>query len=166
MSADLILYGNEPPLSQQPAAVYLAALPSDESKRTMGKALSAVADILGGAGEGARQRLAFTSIRWSALGYQHTTAIRARLLERYSPATVRLYLSALRGVLYQAWKLGQMSSEEYQRAADLESVSGETSPAGRELSSGEIAALMAACQKDRTPAGVRVAAIIALLYAA
>jgi site-specific recombinase XerD len=49
----------------------------------------------------------------------------------------------------------------------LDPVTGETLPAGRELTTGEILALMTTCQKDKNQnAGTRDAAIIALLYAA
>ena len=165
MSDELILSRSDLPLSQQPHALYLDSLTSAESRRTMQKALAAVASVLEGDGEYTRQRLGFARIRWSALRYQHTAAIRAKLMDAYSPATVRLYLSALRGVLYQAWKLGQMSSEDYQRAADLEAVTGEALPVGRDLSAGEIADLMRVCQSDHTAAGARDGAMIALLYA-
>ena len=58
-----------------------------------------------------------------------------------------------------------MNSDDYHRAADVKSVEGSTIPAGRELSAGEIAALMADCENDTTPAGARDAAIIAVMYA-
>jgi site-specific recombinase XerD len=58
-----------------------------------------------------------------------------------------------------------MTAEEYQKAAAVKAVQNHSLPAGRELSAGEIAALMAACEKDHTPAGIRDGAIIALLYA-
>ena len=57
-----------------------------------------------------------------------------------------------------------MGAEEYQRAIMVDNVKGETLPAGRELGSGEIVALMAACEKDPSPAGVRDAAIIGVMY--
>ncbi len=117
MSANLILPENELTVSQQPALVYLTSLPSAASRRTARKALAAVADILGVTSDQGSMRSPLVSIHWSALRSQHTEAIRARLLELYSPATARLYLSALRGVLYQAWKLGEMSSEDYRKAA-------------------------------------------------
>jgi len=70
--------------------------------------------------------------------------------ETTSPATANRMLSALRQRFKQSWLLGQMSAEEYNRAIQLEPVTGETSPTGRELSQGEILALMNACQSDRT----------------
>ena len=101
---------------------------------------------------------------WQGLRYQHTAAIRAQLINKYAAATCNKFLSALRGVLKEAWRLGLMSAEEYQRAADLASVTGSTIPAGRELQPGEITALMAGCESDLTSAGARDAAIIALMY--
>jgi site-specific recombinase XerD len=75
-------------------------------------------------------------------------------------------LSGLRRTLKQAWLLGQMTAEEYNRAVEIEPVTGETLPAGRELSTDEILALMNVCQDDHTPAGVRDAAMIGIMYAA
>jgi site-specific recombinase XerD len=76
-------------------------------------------------------------------------------------------LSALRQTLKQAWLLGQMTAEEYNRAIQLEPVTGGTLPTGRELSTGEILALMTTCQQDTNQnAGTRDAAIIGLMYAA
>jgi len=106
-------------------------------------------------------------LNWGALRYQHTAMIRARIAQVYSPATVNKMLSALRQTLKQAWLLGQMTAEEYSRAIELEAVTGETLPAGRELSTGEILALMTTCQKDTNQnAGTRDAAIIGMMYAA
>ena len=101
---------------------------------------------------------------WSALRFQHTTAIRSKLAETYSPATANKLLSALRGVVKSAWKLGQMDAETYHRARSIENVKGETLPAGRHVTTGELEALIAVCAQDPTPAGVRDAAIIGVLY--
>jgi site-specific recombinase XerD len=57
-----------------------------------------------------------------------------------------------------------MSAEDYHKAASVKCVKGETLPAGRELTSGELSALMADCEHDTTNAGARDAAIIALMY--
>jgi integrase len=104
------------------------------------------------------------SVDWSAVRYQHAQAVRSRLAETYAPATVNKMLSALRGVLKEAWRLGQMSAEDYHRATDLEAVKGETLPRGRSLGMGELGALLAACEQDKSPAGARDAALLALLY--
>jgi len=144
-------------LDHNPAAVYLAGL-SAGSKRTMRQALDAIADLVAGGQSDA------LGLPWGSLRFQHTAAIRAKLEESYAPATANKMLSALRGVLKAAWRLGQMSADDYHLAASVESVKGETLPAGRDIPTGELAALMGACESDPTPAGARDAAIIGLLY--
>lgn len=144
-----------------PALVYLASLTSHHSQRTMKTALKTIARILA---ELIADGTLPPANGWHKLTYQHTSNIRARLAEKYEPATVNKMLSALRGVLTTACNLGQMSADELHRATAIKSVKGETLPAGRELSPKEIRALVKACQDDTTPAGARDAAIIGILY--
>lgn len=143
---------------ENPSLVYLAGL-APGSRRTMRQALDVIADILT-AGECDHR-----SLPWGALRFQHTQAVRAALAERYSAATANKMVSALKQTLRAAWSLGYMSAEEYQRAIDLKSIRGENpdAAAGRALSFGEWMGLFSACQADDGPAGVRDAAIIALL---
>jgi site-specific recombinase XerD len=108
---------------------------------------------------------AFT-LHWGALRYQHTAAVRAALAERYAPATANKCLAALRGVLKAAWRLEQIPSEEYQRAADLPAVRGEALPRGRALNSSELQAIFGACGNDPTAAGAKDAALLAVLFGA
>lgn len=146
------------PIDQNAAAVYIASLPAETGRRTQAQALRTIAGIFNAKP---------STLNWGALRYQHTAAIRARLAQVYKPATANKMLSALRQTLKQAWLLGQMTAEEYSRAIQLQPVTGETPPAGRELSTGEILALMNACVQDaNTNAGIRDAAIISLLYVA
>jgi site-specific recombinase XerD len=143
------------PASQHPAAVYLAGL-SKGSRPTMRTSLETIAMLLTGHADAG-------AVDWGALRFQHTAAVRAELMDRYAAATANRVLAALRGVLKTAWRLGQMSAEDYQRARDVSNVAGSTLPAGRALSAGEIAALLDACAADPTPAGARDSALIALL---
>lgn len=98
------------------------------------------------------------------LQYAHTAAARSELAERFAPATADRRLAALRGVSQEAWRLGLMSAEDYQRAADLKYMSGSTLPAGREISPGELRALFATCAGDEGVAGIRDAALLSALY--
>lgn len=144
------------PLSENPAAVYVASL-AHGSKRTMHESLTIIAAMLT---DGNADAL---TLDWSALRFQHTAAIRSKLSETYSTATANKMLSALRGVLKMSWRLGHMTAEEYQRAADVQNIQGSTLPAGRALNAGEICALLNACMADPSPAGARDAAVLALL---
>ncbi len=145
------------PLDRNPAAVYVASLTAETGQRTQAQALRVVAKIF---------ETDVNHLDWASLRRQHTTAIRAKIVRVYKPATANKILSALRRTLKQAWLLGQMTAEEYSRAIQLKPATGETRPAGRELTQDEILALMSTCQDDHTPAGIRDAAIIGIMYAA
>lgn len=154
-----IITGGSRALDQNPAAVYLARLASETGRRTQRQALDVMAGLMSG---GAADCLAFP---WQNLRYQHTAAIRAQLIVKYAPATCNKFLSALRGVLKESWRLGFISAEDYQRAVDLANVTGTAIPAGRAAKQNEIFKLLNVCQGDMTPAGARDAAIISLMYA-
>jgi len=109
------------------------------------------------------------SLPWAVLRYPQTSAVRAALAmavaeERYAPATANKHLAALRGALKAAWRMGLLSSEDYHRAVDLRPVPGSRLPAGRDVGSSELVALVALCRADQSPAGARDAAIVALAY--
>jgi integrase len=141
---------------QNPAIIYLGSLASKKGQRSQKQVLRVMADWMDGTIE---------TLDWSKLRYQHAAALRAKAIEcGYAPASVQKFMAALRGVLKNSWRLGQMTAEEYQRAVDLPPVKGSTLPAGRYIKSKELEALMNACMADLTSAGVRDAAIIGAMY--
>jgi integrase len=83
-----------------------------------------------------------------------------------APATANKHLAALRGVLRQAWRMGLMSAEDYQRAIDLPPVHGEAPRPARALGDEELRALVGSCERDSSPAGLRDAALFAVLFGA
>jgi site-specific recombinase XerD len=163
------------PLDQHPAEVYLNSLASPQSRRTMRTALNNLAILVGARpvvqfiadrhGRTKIQDLTYLSVDWAALRFQHTAAIRAKLVELYKPATANKTLAALRGVLNAAYDLGQMDAADYQRAMRVKSIKGEALPAGRGMGMGEILALVNACKADHSPAGSRDVAMLGVLYA-
>ncbi|MGI6294684.1 MAG: tyrosine-type recombinase/integrase [Armatimonadota bacterium] len=165
MAADTALATTETAIAanlradNHPAAVYIMSL-APGSRRTMKEALDTIAGILTSGRDDA------VSLNWAGLRYQHTAAIREELAAKYAPATANKMLSALRGVLKESWRLGLMTAEDFQRAADLRAVRGEKLPSGRALSHGEVRALFEACGKDTSAAGARDAALLAVLYGA
>ena len=141
---------------QNPALVYLASL-AKGSRPAMENALKTIAAIITG-----NDKVDFAGLPWSQLRFQHTTAVRAQLAERYAHTTANKMLSALRGVLRSAWQLGLMSAEDYHKAVSIKSVQGESLPAGRAIKSGELVSLLESCGQSML--GIRDAAIISLLY--
>jgi len=172
--AAMLIQREELPLDQHPAAVYLASL-SVRSRRTIGHDLNVIARLVSG------DRCDAFTLDWGALRYAHTAAVRAALAARYSHTGANRMLSALRGVLKAAWRLGQIEDREYQRAIDIPTVKGQSLPRGRALSGGELRALFQVCAADAVttaatdakPArsraqsgGARDAALLAVLYGA
>jgi len=144
-------------LDQNAAAIYLTSLNSESGRRTMRQALNVCAGLVSDNADA-------LTFDWSQVRFQHVNAIRSRLTEVYKPATVNKMLAALRGVLRSAWQSGYMSAEDFHKAASVKGVKNDTLPAGRELTSGEMSALMADCEHDTTNAGARDAAVIGLMY--
>ena len=143
------------PAELNPAIVYLAAL-TKSGRSSQAQVLRVISGWLGGSVD---------TINWSALRYQHAAALRSKALEAgYAPASVRKFLAAIRGVLKHAWRLGQITAEDYERARDLDPVVGHTLPAGRKIEKAEIDAMMIVSLRDRSPAGARDAAILASMY--
>jgi len=142
------------PLDRHPALVYLARL-APGSRPTMRQALAVVAEIAA--------HTTLEDLPWHQLRYPHTLAIRARLAERFAPTTASKILCGLRGVLHEAFRLGLIAAEDYQRARDVAAIRGTRLPRGRALTAGELRALFGLCDRQTNP-GARDAALLAVLY--
>lgn len=181
------------PTTTNPAAIYIAALTSPASRRTMRQALYAVACIITdqapGAASEADQTALVMSLPWAELRSHHAAAIRSTLAERYAPAGANKVLSALRGTLKAAitqtrqaaraaaladganadmiTRLARARQDDLEDAIEALKVvrGGSEELRGRALARGEVRAIFAACSKDDSPAGYRDAALFGLLYA-
>ena len=155
-----------------PVTVYLARL-APGSRRTMRGALATVAAICVPDADHTPDPEAFP---WHAFRAEHAKAVRAVLAERFKYTTANKTLSALRGVLREAWELGLMDTEYYHRAVAVRAVKGSSASAatGRSLARGELRALIEACLTPVSPRkgepavvsekGQRDAAMVALGY--
>ncbi|MBP2704188.1 tyrosine-type recombinase/integrase [Microbispora sp. RL4-1S] len=152
------LPAQQPP--RDPYEVYLDGLPSPESRRTMRGCLDRIARLITGDphATGAGQP-------WELLRYEHTVRLRTLMREQgWSPSHVNKHLVALRRVLKEAWRLGLMTGEDYQRAADLPAYKHTRVPAGRHVESGALVSVLRVCDDDHSPAGRRDGALLATLY--
>jgi integrase len=87
------------------------------------------------------------------------------MMRIYSPATANRYLSAVRGVVKEAWRLELIDRETMEKAVDVPPVRGRREQQGRVVAREELLALFRACKADENrAAGARDAAILALLY--
>jgi integrase len=148
-----------------PVDVYLESLQSADSRTTMRGCVDRLAQLLLGDDDATAEHIA-----WHTATAEHTTAIRAALVERYAPTTSRKMLAALAGVLRQCWRLGLLEYADYQRLIAWEPVRGEGlkgATAGRQVESGELRAMYESCAEDPSPArGARDAALLSILYGA
>jgi site-specific recombinase XerC len=142
--------------SASPAQTYLARLTTAQSQASMRKALVTIVRLVDPQG-------ALEAFPWHQLRYQHTQAIRALLVARYAPATVNKVLSALRGVLLEAFKLGLMTAEEHSKASAVEGSKNRQLPAGRAVETSELARLFSSVTAS-DPLSVRDRAILGLLF--
>lgn len=151
------------PADRNPYVVYIATRKSPATRDTMIGCLGTIARLLG---------YEFAeALPWEHLRAAHTDRLAVLLREQtsasgepWSPATVNKHLSALRGVLKQAWRLGLVGIEDYQRAADVQGDTGTRLPPGRSIADAETAAMLRICL-DKTLSGTRNAALVALLSA-
>jgi site-specific recombinase XerD len=140
-----------------PVDSYLMRL-SESSRRGMRIALNNIAEIAFG------ERVDAYEFDWASLRYADTIRIREQVAKRFSLNTANYHLCALRGVLKECWRLGEISHADYASAVDFGQIRGDHSDAGRVLSLEELVKLFNVCQKDKSAAGVRDAAVLAVLY--
>ena len=141
-----------------PMTAYLSRL-APSSQLTMAKLLQRIVTLLGSS-------TAAEVFPWSRLDYATTMQLRQALVSRYAPATANLALCALRGVLREAWRLGQISFEDFKRAGDLARVRGDRTRPRKSVDTGKIEKLLAVTSSDDTARGRRNLAILSVLYGA
>lgn len=152
-----------------PYLVYRNSLDSAESKTTMTACLDRIARIVleEEIGESLPRDHPVTGAgrSWWLLRYEHTSRIRALLLEKpWSPSHVNKHLSALRRVLKECQYLGLMTADDYESAARIKNVHAKREKAGRNLNPDELASMLRVCETVEGPAGVRDAALIGVLW--
>lgn len=79
-------------------------------------------------------------------------------------ATINQALAAIRKLVREAADNGEVDPIHAQAIANVKGVKSQTLPAGRSITSGELSTLLTCCAADKTPAGARDSALIALLY--
>lgn len=153
--------------ARNPYWTYLARLKSPESRRSMQGHLDRIASILLPAGT-APDACAGELVPWWLLRYEHAAMLRAVFVARHeaeawSASTVNAHLSAVRGVITEAWRLGYITADERDRATDVENLTVDREPTGRDIHDDEIAAMLDPGDEPG-PLEIRDTAIIAWLW--
>jgi site-specific recombinase XerD len=147
------------PSERNPVSVFLAKFPDKDgkkskSRKSMEAALLRILRALG-------SPVDIFAFPWASMTYGHVAATRAALANIHAYTTVNHAMSALRGVLREAFRLDLISSETWARIKDVEGVKGERLLAGRFITEEEMSRMFKAC--DRPVLGVRDAALLAVL---
>lgn len=142
----------------QGAAAYLASLTTPTSQAGMASELNKVAKIITG-----DEAATWNQVDWSTLNAANVSAILTRVTSQgAAPASINKTRAAIRGVAKAAWRLRLIDTDEIARINDVKGSTGSRELGGRDLSQGELAALMQACALDPTRAGARDAALIGI----
>lgn len=145
----------------KPATAYLASLTSEIGRRGMKSQLLKVARLLGAPH--------YDFINWSTLNASVAQAILTKAGQPTdntptpSPATIKMVLSAIKGVAKACWQLELITTDNYLRIKEVKPPSGSRNPAGRDIEDGEKYQLLHSINQDPTPAGKRDKALFALL---
>lgn len=140
--------------------VYLLSLQSKQSRVTMESMLNVIAFRL-------QKKKHHQYADWSVLHYETILSLISDLSnEGKSPATINVYLSALKGVAKEAWRKKLISVETYQHIKEVKRVKGTRSIKGRALELDELNQLIDYCMQQEGVIAMRDAAVIALVYGA
>ncbi|MCE9591310.1 MAG: site-specific integrase [Planctomycetes bacterium] len=147
------------PRTPSPVAEYLDGL-GEGSKRTMRQSLSSIAALVVG-----QEEIDPHCFRWEKLTAVETGMIHMRLATEFKPATANKMLSALRGVLRVAHRMGLMDNNHFRGAnADLRPIPPHaaekpTTPPPP-ITPVQVKQLLDACAKVPGPSGRRDAALL------
>jgi len=153
---ELVLRRSREPVS--PYDSYISSL-APGSRRTQAECLDRIASMIAG------ERVSGRELRWEKLTYEHTSAIRAMIMEQpWSPAYRRKHMYALRRVLKECWRLGLMDAHTYQHAVDLEPIKGSSKLPGKHLPADTVRQALQRSREIGTPRAIRDTAITALAW--
>jgi integrase len=147
--------------SKQTASdIYLLSLQSKQSRVTMASMLNVISFKLA-------KNKSHQTMDWSTLHYEKILMLLSTLSdEGKSPATINVYLSALKGVAKEAWRKKLIDVESYQHIKEIKRIKGTRSIKGRALDLDELNTLIDYCMAQDGVIAMRDAAVIALVYGA
>lgn len=156
-----------PESSANVADAYIASLSAKRSKDTMWQSLARITDILAKrdrAGDIEENKRRAREFDWASLRSFHVEVIKAEIAEKVSKGSTNKFLCAIRGVMKTARRMRKIPMDEYQDIKDIKGFQLTGEPRGRALSEDEMLSLAMACKSDKTAAGVRDAALMAVAY--
>ena len=159
-------------VTSNPVAHYLAKLEAKNSQATMRSALASVLCVMDRKkpirSVDAEASRYYNKLIWTFPWHELENAWLVEAMQRmiqvgYSARTRRRLLVAIRGVLKSCRSLKLIDGEDFFSVFDgIKQPKVDADPQGRRVSDDEIIALLAACDADDTPRGIRDAALISI----
>jgi site-specific recombinase XerD len=141
-----------------PVSLYLDSL-APSGRRSIKSSLTSSTAVLGFDGP-------LEAMPWNLVEYQHLAQMRTKLGQQGKAVnTINLALSALRGVMRCCFNLGLIKADQLLLINHVKPARGQRLPSGRSLSRCEERKLIRHCGKDKSVAGRRDHALIALMLA-
>jgi integrase/recombinase XerD len=143
-----------------PVSLYLDSL-APTGRRSVKSLLRSSAAIIGFEG-------LLEEMPWNLIEYQHLALIRTNLNQQGKAAnTINLALSAVRGVMKACFNLKLINADQLLplNHNHIKPLRGQRLPSGRSLNKSERTQLYGRCSQDKTRAGKRDHAVIALMLA-
>lgn len=138
-----------------PAEAYLSSLSSSASERTMRSCLKRAAEMLG--------RESLFDADWRLMRRQHILSVMDQLrLQKFAPATINLYLAALKGTAKEAWSSDQMTHAAYLKISTIRGIQYVRLPAGRTMNLRECRQILNTCN-DASLKGTRDKALFGVM---
>jgi site-specific recombinase XerD len=157
---------NENPKAKQetnPALEYISGL-TITGRRAVEVMLAAAAKWIAEA-EGLKIST-IEEVPWHRMRAESARAIRKRAMEEgYSPASVNLMLSAVRGTARAAWRMGLMTAEDLVRIIDVRNIPAKPIVAARRITAEQLETLVKGIN-TATASGKRDVAVISMAYCA
>tara|TARA_B110000211_G_scaffold231465_1_gene293119 strand:- start:319 stop:1335 length:1017 start_codon:yes stop_codon:yes gene_type:complete len=105
------------------------------------------------------------SFEWSNFNYIKILELRRKLIDKnLKPNSVNSYISTIKSVSRESWRLNIISTETYMRIKDIQRVKGDSNTTGRALTTKELNAAIKTNDSDNK--SIRDSAIIAVGYGA
>ncbi|MBW8192942.1 site-specific integrase [Neiella marina] len=147
----------DPAQGESPSDEYLRTLESKLSFDNMTIYLNAVAKLLG--------RSHHRNCPWHQITAKHVKQIKQYFLdENKAPATINLYLSAIKGVMKQAWELDLVDANTYLRIKSIRSAKGTRISRSRVISNEEYIKVSQSLEQLNDYKSIRDRAIFDALY--
>jgi integrase/recombinase XerD len=141
-----------------PVSLYLDSL-APTGRRSVKSLLLSSTAVLGFDGP-------LEAMPWNLVEYQHLAQIRTTLGQQGKATnTINLALSAIRGVMRSCFNLRLIKADQLLLINNVKPMRGQRLPSGRSLTASEISRLHRVCQQDKSVAGKRDHALIALMLA-